>query len=209
MAGGIFPNYPFELNPKCIIFSIIIIGLFFYQPPNMNIYWKTVAAFILFVISYVLMAWYDYKFECQKLAFKKSTSSLGITGKFKPPVYLESQIDKTKMTKTEQELEYALINILHLFIIAPLFLYVGLNKDKSNSITTVLLYVIFSFAIIYHGVRASRESNIISWAHIIVSIVSMYLLNKKDKPKWFYNAFFGIGIYTGLKHGFYLTQTFH
>ena len=63
MSGGIYPNYPFELNPKCVIFSIIIIGLFFYQPPNMNIYWKLVTTFVLFVISYVSMAWYDYKFD--------------------------------------------------------------------------------------------------------------------------------------------------
>ena len=26
MAGGLFPNYPFELNPKCVIFSIIIMA---------------------------------------------------------------------------------------------------------------------------------------------------------------------------------------
>jgi hypothetical protein len=63
MAGGIFPNYPFELNIKCVIFSAIIIGLFFYCPPDMNIFWKIFISFVLFVIAYVALAWYDYKFD--------------------------------------------------------------------------------------------------------------------------------------------------
>jgi hypothetical protein len=209
MAGGIFLNYPFELNPKCIIFSIVIIGLFFYEPPNMKDYLKLITAFVLFVISYVSMAWYDYKFECQKLALKKSTSSLGITSKFKPPVYSETQLDKSKMTKDEKKLEWALINIYHLLFLAPLFLYVGLHKDSSKPFTTVLLIVNFVFAIIYHGVRVSRKFNVISSTHVIMSAAGIYLLNKKNKPEWFYNTLFGLGIYTGLKHGMYLTQTFH
>lgn len=209
MAGGIFTNYPFELNPKCIIFSIIIIGLFFYQPPDMNIYWKIVISFILFVVSYVSMAWYDYKFECQKLALKKSASSVNITGHFKPPAHTESQTDRTKTTKEEKDLEWALINVYHLLILAPLFLYIGINKDAAKPIASVLLIASFAFAIIYHGVRIAREFNMISLIHVIVGLGGIFLLVREKKPNWFYNSLIGIGIYTGLKHGMYLTQTFH
>ena len=209
MSGGIYPNYPFELNPKCVIFSIIIIGLFFYQPPNMNIYWKLVTTFVLFVISYVSMAWYDYKFECQKLALRKSTSSYGVTGIFKPPPHNESQIDKSKMSLNERELNWMLINFYHLFILAPLLIYIGINKDESNSTTNILLIVNFIFAIIYHGVRIYRKFNSVSLAHVIISIGGLYILREKKKPDWFYNSLIGAGIYAGLNHGMHLTQTFH
>lgn len=209
MTGGIFTNYPFELNAKCVIFSIIIIGLFFYEPPVMNIYWKIFSAFILFVISYVGMAWYDYKFDCQKLALKKSASSLGITDKLKPPVHSESQLDKTKLSKEEKDLDWILINIYHLIILAPLLIYVGINKNESNQMTYILLIANFAFALLYHGVRIARRFNIISLSHIIVSIGGIYLLIKEKKPNWFYNSLIGIGIYAGLKHGIHLTQIFH
>jgi hypothetical protein len=209
MAGGIFPNYPFELNAKCVIFSIIIIGLFFYKPPEMNIYWKSFTSFVLFVLAYVSMSWYDYKFDCQKLALKKSASSLGITGLFKPPAHTPSQTDKSKMTPEEKDLDWALINVYHLLILAPLFLYVGINKNESNQVSIILLIVNFAFAILYHGVRVFTKFNFISWAHILVSVGGIYLSTQDKKPDWFFNTLIGLGIYAGLKHGMYLTQTFH
>ncbi len=209
MAGGLFPNYPFELNAKCVIFSIIIIGLFFYKPPEMNIYWKSFSAFALFVLSYVSMAWYDYKFDCQKLALKKSTSELGLTGYLKPPAHTPSQTDKSKITKNEEDLDWALINAYHLLILTPLFLYVGLNKSESSQMTDVLLISNFAFGIIYHIVRVLNKFNFISAAHVLVGIIGIYFSLQSVKPDWFYNSLIGLGIYTGLKHGIYLTQTFH
>ena len=175
----------------------------------MNIYWKSFSAFALFVISYVSMAWYDYKFDCQKLALKKSTSSVGITGYLKPPAYTPSQLDRNKMTKSESDLDWALINMYHLVILTPLFLYVGLNKEKSSNITDILLIANFTFGIIYHIVRVFNKFNLISAAHVLVGIIGIYFSVQTNKPDWFYNSLIGIGIYTGLKHGIYLTQTFH
>ena len=210
MAGGIFPNYPFELNPKCIIFSIIIIGLFFYKPPELQIYWKLMIAFILFVLSYVGLAWYDYTFDCTTLALKKSTSPIGITGYFKPPSYTQSQTDKSKLTNNEKDLEWILISLVHLLIIAPLFLYVGMSKDvDTNEINNILLIVVFAFAVLYHGVRVIEKIDIISITHIIIGIIGIYYSAQTDKSKWFYNILSAIGVYAGLKHGYYLTQTFH
>ncbi len=208
MAGGLFPNYPFELNPKCIIFSIIIIGLFFYEPPNMNIYWKSFVSLILFVLSYVSMAWYDYKFDCQKLALKKSAST-GITGQFKPPAHTPSQTDRSKLTKDENELEWLLINLYHLLILSPLFLYVSVNKDSSNQASVMLLLVNFIFAIIYHGVRLARNFNVVSFGHILVSLIGIYYSLKSSRPEWFYNGLMGASIYTGLKHGLHIMKSSH
>jgi hypothetical protein len=113
------------------------------------------------------------------------------------------------MTKDEKDLDWALINLYHLVIIAPLFLYTGINKNNSNSVTNILLITNFAFAILYHGVRVAREFNIISWFHILVSGVGIYYSLQLEKPNWFYNSLIGLGIYAGLKHGMYLTQTFH
>ena len=209
MAGGLFPNYPFELNPKCIIFSIIIIGLFFYQPPDMNIYWKVFVSFILFVISYVSMAWYDYKFDCQKLALKKSSSKLGITDKLKPEPHMPSQTDKSKMTSEEKDLEWQLINLFHILVIAPLFIYIGINKNNSNQLSILLLIISLAFGILYHGVRLLDNFNIISFGHLITGGIGIYYGLKSERPEWFHNALIGVGIYSGLKHGVYLMKSSH
>jgi hypothetical protein len=209
MAGGLFPNYPFELNAKCVIFSIIIIGLFFYKPPDMNLYWKSFTSLILFVVAYVSMAWYDYKFDCQKLALKKSASSLGLTGFLKPETYTESQTDRSKMTPEEENLDWMLINIYHLFILTPLLLYVGIYKDNSNPTANTLLIVSFAFGILYHGVRVARQFNLISLAHVLGGLLGIYYLWRERKPEMFYNILLGMSAYTGLKHGNYLMQSFH
>ncbi len=209
MAGGLFPNYPFELNPKCIIFSIIIIGIFFYHPPEMNIYWKIFVSMILFIVSYVSMAWYDYKFQCQKLALMKSSSKLGITDKFKPEPHTSGQTDRSKISQDEKDLEWQLINLFHVMVIAPLFIYIGINKNNSPQLSIILLIISLAFAVLYHGVRLLDEFNVISLAHVIVGGVGIYYGFKSERPEWFHNSLIGIGIYSGLKHGLYLIQSSH
>lgn len=60
MSGGIFPGRPFAWNIKCIIFTILIAGGYWFLPPK-NVY----ALFFLLWIPYVAMAWYDYSYDCQ------------------------------------------------------------------------------------------------------------------------------------------------
>jgi hypothetical protein len=116
-------------------------------------------------------------------------------------------------------LEWILINLFHLVILAPLFLYVGMYKQfnidnsndnsNDNSITNILLIVVFAFTILYHGVKVIEKINIISITHIIVGIIGIYYSAQTETPKGFYNLLSAIGVYAGLKHGYYLTQTFH
>lgn len=209
MAGGLFPNYPFELNIKCVIFSGIIIGLFFYCPPKMNMAWNIFISFILFVVAYVAMAWYDYKFECMKLALKRGTNPAGITSKFKPETHTESQVDRSKMTADEKKLEYLLLNLYHVFIVTPVAIYIGLNGDKASNASIIFLFVNFMFAFIYHIVRVLRKFNGVSMGHVIFSIVGGGYLLLSKRPQWFYYSILGLGGYAGMKHGYELMIKSH
>jgi len=209
MAGGVFPNYPFELNIKCVIFSAIIIGLFFYCPPEMNIFWKIFISFVLFVIAYVALAWYDYKFECQKMALKKGTNPAGITGQFKPPPHTESQVDSSKMKDDEKAFEYTLLNLYHLLVVTPVCIYVGINGDKSQAWGVVMLIANFGFAILYHLFRLLRKFNPISAGHIAFSILGILYLIMSKRPIWFYYFVLSLGGYAGLKHGYSLMIQSH
>jgi len=62
MAGGLFGT-PLYINEKCIIFSIFVLGIYFL--PHQK-YWQheVVFAFVLSMTAYVLMAWYDYIYDC-------------------------------------------------------------------------------------------------------------------------------------------------
>jgi hypothetical protein len=208
MAGGLFKNYPFELNIKCVIFSTIIIALFFYHPPEMSLIWKCFVAFILFVVAYVAMAWYDYKFECTKLALKRGSKG-GITTWFKPPPHTESQVDPSKQTKEEKTLTMALINVYHLLILTPLLIYIGINGDKSIDFSIILLIVNLAFAILYHIVRVLRKFNGVSFGHVIGGFLGIFLLLSSKRPQWFYYSLIFFGIYAGLKHGYELMITSH
>jgi hypothetical protein len=59
MAGGIFPNYPFHLNIKCIVFTFIIVIIYWFLPKNLFI------LFFLLWSPYIVLAWYDYSYKCQ------------------------------------------------------------------------------------------------------------------------------------------------
>ena len=79
MAGGFF-NRPFVLNEKCIFFALVCMGLFLYKPEFKNQFFLYFTLFVIFVIAYVSMAWYDYFFNCDILPLKRGTKSF--TGKF-------------------------------------------------------------------------------------------------------------------------------
>ena len=174
----------------------------------MSIIWKCFIAFILFVIAYVAMAWYDYKFECTKLALKRGSRG-GLTTKLKPPPHKESQTDPSKDTKEEKDLTMSLINVYHLFILVPVLLYIGLTKSTQAEI---ILIANLGFAFLYHIVRLLRRFNGVSLGHVLVSILGiLYLIIKqgKNKPLWFYYLLIFVALYTGLKHGYELMVSSH
>lgn len=178
MADNIIPKYLYQLQPKSVIFSIIIIGVFFYEPPEMSIHWKTFASFIIFITSYISVSWYDHNFGCKK-----------------------EQLKNIKMIKNDQEMEILFINLYHLLIIAPLFIYISMNKDQSYKSAQSFVLVNFSLAILFHVIKIIDIPNPISIGHILFGIFGVYYSCRSDKPDWYYSFLMVIGIYSGLKHG--------
>ena len=95
MAGGIFGR-PFVLNEKCIVFSLICMALFLFKPTFRNQYLLYFTLFIIFVVAYVAMAWYDYYFNCDIVPLKRGTKSF--TGLFKPPAHIAKTQEEDKDT---------------------------------------------------------------------------------------------------------------
>ena len=62
MGGGLFGT-PLYLNPKCLVFSAFVLGIYWMPHPAAYAH-KIVAAFVLACAAYVLMAWYDLLFDC-------------------------------------------------------------------------------------------------------------------------------------------------
>jgi len=158
MSGGIFPGYPFTLNIKCIIFSLIIMAIYTYCPPKVNSIIKILLIyFIIFVISYVALAWYDYYYACSQLPLHRSENS--ITGKIKPPPHEEDKQLNQLMTIQEVDKNHKTIFWLHFALIVPLLAYIGFKRDKAHPRSFDLLLVLTIFTAIYHGVRILSTSH--------------------------------------------------
>lgn len=60
MAGGVFPGQPLALNPKCIVFSLLLAGGYWYLPQ------KSIPVLIaILYFPYLALAWYDYFYQCK------------------------------------------------------------------------------------------------------------------------------------------------
>ena len=54
---------PLYLNPKCLVFSAFVLGVYWLPHPKEYMH-KIVTAFVLATLAYVLLAWYDYLYDC-------------------------------------------------------------------------------------------------------------------------------------------------
>tara|TARA_B110000261_G_C12783623_1_gene237447 strand:- start:6 stop:467 length:462 start_codon:yes stop_codon:yes gene_type:complete len=151
MAGGLFGR-PFELNIKCIVFSIIIMLLFLYKPIIKTKLLLGLILFSIFVISYVAMAWYDYFYECRILPFKRGEKSL--TGLLKPPIQ-----DERQLNNRNREKGHMIIYLSHIIFIVPLLVYISYYKQKVNKMTYPILIVLAIFTLLYHGVAMVSGSH--------------------------------------------------
>ena len=160
MAGGLFGRV-FVLNVKCIIFALLIMIIFVIKPNmerNIVIY---PTLFIIFVISYVAMAWYDYYYDCRVLPLKRN--KISFTGLFKPPAHSNKQfvekqiVDNRKKLSINDEVkreEYRnklIIYVSHIIFIVPIILYVVIYKHKVNKMIYPILAVLAIFTLLYHG----------------------------------------------------------
>ena len=148
MAGGLFGR-PFVLNEKCIIFSLICMALFLIKPTFKNQYLLYFSLFVIFVVAYVAMAWYDYYFNCDIVPLKRGTRSF--TGLFKPPAHAPEKQEKDKDTKLDNSRRHMLIYAMHILMIAPLLGYIAIYKNKINPITYPIIGVLALFTAGYHA----------------------------------------------------------
>ena len=95
MAGGLFGR-PFVFNEKCIVYSLICMALFLYKPNITNNYVLAGTLFLIFVVAYIAMAWYDSFFNCDIVPLRRGKYSL--TGLFKPPAHAPEKQEEDKDT---------------------------------------------------------------------------------------------------------------
>ena len=127
-------------------------ALYTYCPPKVESKSKIfLIYFMIFVISYVTMAWYDYYYACSQLPLHRST--VGITGALKPQPHEEEKQIKQMMTIQEVDKNHKTIFWLHFALIVPFLAYIGIKKDKTHPRAFDLLLVVTIFTAIYHGVR--------------------------------------------------------
>jgi UDP-N-acetylmuramyl pentapeptide phosphotransferase/UDP-N-acetylglucosamine-1-phosphate transferase len=80
MAGGVGTSRPFEVNPKCLIYSGALAGLYWYLPPKQPV---VVVGYLLG--GYVALAWYDELFNCDA-RLSANTILHDLTAMIKPAV---------------------------------------------------------------------------------------------------------------------------
>jgi hypothetical protein len=149
MAGGLFGR-PFVFNEKCILFSLICMALFIYKPQFQNQYLLYLTLFIIFVVAYVAMAWYDYYFNCDIVPLNRGPV-YGPTQLFKPDAHVPDKQEKGKDTPLDAKRRYFLISIMHLALISPLLGYIAVYRKQINPITYPILGVLALFTAGYHG----------------------------------------------------------
>lgn len=152
MAGGIFGK-PFALNIKCIIFSLIIMALFLYKPNIKSNIVMAFTLFVIFVVSYVSMAWYDAFYDCRVLPLKRG--KYGITTFFKPPTHSEKQ-ETHEEDERDVHSKHLLIYISHIIFIVPLLVYIGVYGKKVKPMTYPLVIALSVFTAAYHGIRLTQ-----------------------------------------------------
>lgn len=157
MAGGLFGK-PFVFNEKCIVFSMICMALFLYKPQFKNQYFLYLSLFLIFVVAYVAMAWYDYYFNCDVLPLRRGEFG-GITKQFKPPAHEKEKQEEHKDDKKDKKMRMILIYLSHLLFIVPLLVYIAAMKKKINPIVYPLLGVLALFTAGYHGVALMMGSH--------------------------------------------------
>ena len=105
MTGGIFPGQAFEFNFKCILFTALLAGGYWYLPPK-----KLWILVFLLWFPYIALAWYDWSYQCHaKLMPTAIPFGRYIWLPFKPPGYKQAYED------LPEEKKHIMDRVDHLF----------------------------------------------------------------------------------------------
>jgi len=149
-ANFTYTTEPFHPNIKCIIFGILIMALYWFSAceTNRNVY----ILIALFFIAYILMAWYDYMYECeQKLYSGHSGINAAFDSIFKPQ---EWDYNPPPEKHPDQRSVYnRYVYLFHLILVAPLLIYIGWYQNKTDPRLYSLLLILGIVAASYHALR--------------------------------------------------------
>jgi hypothetical protein len=100
MTGGIFPGKPFKLNIKCIIFTAMLAGSYWYLPPKNK--WILL---LLLWLPYIMLAYYDYAYDCQTNKLEPTAIPFGrvLWLPFKPQGYKDKYNNLSEETKSSYD----------------------------------------------------------------------------------------------------------
>ena len=116
MGGGLFGT-PLYLNPKCLVFSAFVLAVYWLPHPKAYAH-RVVAAFLLATLAYVLLAWYDYIYNCTD---KLGPTLLGwLSMPFKPASY-RAEFDQLPVTykKNVRTFDVAILFGLLFLVFSP------------------------------------------------------------------------------------------
>lgn len=116
MGGGLFGT-PLYLNPKCLVFSGFVLAVYWLPHPK-PLEHRIVSAFALATLAYVLLAWYDYLYDCTD---KYGPTFLGwISMPFKPAEYRQKMDTlPVKYKKMVRTFDIAILVILGILVFSP------------------------------------------------------------------------------------------
>jgi len=126
MGGGLFGT-PLYLNPKCLVFSGLLIAIY-WMPPYRNLSKPADLAFFRFTtialafVGYILLVWYDVIYDANDRL--KPTALGWLSAPFKPVTYSQqfNQLPE-KWKKTVRAIDILALCVAVFFVISPFFLY--------------------------------------------------------------------------------------
>lgn len=119
MGGGLFGT-PLYLNPKCLVFSAFVLSVYWMPHPK-PLPHRIVMAFVLATAAYILMAWYDYIYDCND---KLQPTLLGwMSSFFKPKEYSDKYNQlPIKYQKIVRGFDIAVLVLILGLLAAPYFI---------------------------------------------------------------------------------------
>ena len=89
-----------------------------------------------------------------------------------------------------------LVNLFHIFLVAPLFAYIGYNKSKTPSSIFTFLAFVAGFVILYHAYRYYNTTWWINLMHVFIgaSMLALSLMGQSLPDKAFYLYYFSAAL---------------
>lgn len=153
---GPYTKDPFHTNIKCVIFSGVLMALYWFLPRENNVYLLPV----IFIFSYVAMAWYDQVYNCNRKLYTGSFSDFGtiLDSIFKPQKIKKSDVPPEKLKellpeKEQRRVYLRNVYLFHLLVVVPLIGYIGYYGRASDKRTFGALLGLSILAGMYHSYR--------------------------------------------------------